>query len=279
MKWLAVLCCLLPVSAAAQTITAVNGPLASMARTLAGDAATVIYPVPDGTDPALWRPSVEQISDIQNSDLILLNGADFARWAAKTSLPRARTVVTSRAFEDTYITIAQGLTHSHGADGEHSHDGIAPNTWLDFAQAAQQAEAIAKGLKRVLPAESAQIDRRLAEMTEALMALDTRAKTLAGTRVVVAHGGLEYFTRAYALDATEIAWTPGQAPSAEDLARLDAAFGAQPPDIILWQTPPHPQAQAAAKARGLVSIVFDPGTDNLDRFVERMAENLAALAR
>lgn len=273
MRWLALFLALLGTPAATQTVTAVNGPLASMAKTLGGDAITVVYPVPEGTDPALWRPSIAEVAQIQASDLILLNGAEFARWTAKTSLPRARTVNTSRAFQDTYIATAEGLTHSHGNDGEHSHAGVAPLVWLDFDQAAQQVTAIATALKRLIPDQAGAIDSRLAALTQQLNDLHARASTFAGTQVLADHSGLEYFARAYGLQMTDIAWTPGQAPAPKDLARLSTTDAT----IILWQTAPHPKAEAATQAAGLTSVLFSPGTGSPDGFVARMVENLDRL--
>ncbi len=272
MRWLALLVALACTPVAAQTVTTVNGPLASMAKTLGGDAITVLYPVPPGIDPALWRPSIAQIAQIQSSDLILLNGAEFAKWTAKTSLPRARTVNTSRAFQDAYIATAQGLTHTHGNDGEHSHAGIAPLVWLDFSQAAQQAAAIATALKRLTPDQAAAIDSRLTTLTQQLNALHARASTFVGTKVLADHSGFEYFARAYDLRMTDIAWTPGQAPAPKDLARLTTDA-----KIILWQAPPHPEAEAATQAAGLTSVLFFPGTDNPEGFVAQMTENLDRL--
>jgi len=78
----------------------------------------------------------------KRADLIVLNGAGYAKWTAKVSLPLLRTVDTSKSFEDTLIAMTDEITHSHGPGGDHSHSGTAFTTWLDFSQAARQADRL-----------------------------------------------------------------------------------------------------------------------------------------
>src|SRR6056297_342411 len=170
---LLLLAAMLPGLAAAQdrpVVMAVNYPLAWMAERLAGDAAEVVLPVPPGVDPQFWRPGIAEISAIQSADLIVLNGAGFAAWTARVSLPRARSIDTSRGFHDRLIATGS-VTHSHGADGAHSHEGTAAYVWLDPALAALQARAVAEALTRALPGQAAAIAERLGALEADLAGL------------------------------------------------------------------------------------------------------------
>jgi zinc transport system substrate-binding protein len=60
----------------------------------------VTFPAPPDVDPAFRMPGSETIAAYQAADLILLNGADHAKWTSKVSLPRSRTENPSRAFRD-----------------------------------------------------------------------------------------------------------------------------------------------------------------------------------
>ena len=71
-------------------IAAVNYPLAYFAERLGGDAVEVLFPVPADRDPAFWRPKLAEIAAIQQADVIALNGAGYAGWTTKASLPRSR---------------------------------------------------------------------------------------------------------------------------------------------------------------------------------------------
>ncbi len=99
-------------------IFAVNYPLAYFAERIGGEDFEISCPVTDG-DPAFWKPSAEKLADIQNADLILLNGAGYASWAPAAGLPESATVISSRAFTDRYIHRAGDHGHGHG---DHGHD-------------------------------------------------------------------------------------------------------------------------------------------------------------
>ena len=128
------------------TIYVVNYPLQYFAERIGGDQVKVVFPVPADVDPAYWHPNLADISAYQKADLILLNGAGYAKWVNKVSLPRSKMVNTSRQFKDRYITTKEVMTHSHGTEGEHAHESLAFTTWLDLELAARQAKAIASAM-------------------------------------------------------------------------------------------------------------------------------------
>ena len=94
----------------------VNYPLKYFAKRIGGDHVRVNFPVPANVDPAYWNPDLANISDYQRADLILLNGAGYAKWTAKVSLPRSKMVDTSSQFKDRYMTTKEVMTHSHGGE-------------------------------------------------------------------------------------------------------------------------------------------------------------------
>jgi zinc transport system substrate-binding protein len=95
------------------------------AERIGGPHVKVTLQVPPDVDPVYWIPSIADISAYQQADLILLNGAGYAKWITKVSLPGSKTVDTSRSFKDRYITVKEVMTHSHGPEGEHAHEGLA----------------------------------------------------------------------------------------------------------------------------------------------------------
>ena len=76
-------------------IYVVNYPLEYFAAQLAPTGAEVELPVAAGVDPAFWNPSVAVIGDYQRADLIVLNGAGYARWTRYATLPEERIVVST----------------------------------------------------------------------------------------------------------------------------------------------------------------------------------------
>ena len=242
-------------------VVPVNYPLAYFAERLGGEAVDVRYPVPEGADPAFWEPSLSEIGSIQEADVIALNGAGFAQWTARVSLPRSATVNTTRALEDRYIRTEE-VTHSHGDGDEHSHEAIASHTWLDFAVAADQADALAAFMERRMPDLAGPIAENRVALHDDLMALDARARSVAAalrnTTILATHPVYQYFARAYGLTIESLEWEAGAMPSAEQWGALAALQTETDADTILWEAAPPDEALARAAEMGLRSVVFPP---------------------
>ena len=244
------------------TVVVVNYPLAYMAERIGGDLVRVDYPVPDGTDPAFWRPTPEDIGRIQAADLILLNGAGYAKWTATATLPESKIVVTSEAVEDRYVTVEGSVRHTHGPEGEHSHGEVAFTTWLDPTMAMAQATAVAEALTALLPVERATIMTNLGELIQDFEALDrglADAFDRFSSRVFIgSHPVYQYLARRYDLQMSSVHFEPDETPSDQawrDLERLRAASGAS---IMLWEAEPLPQTRDRLAAMGLRLAVFHP---------------------
>ena len=267
-------------------VVTVNYALSYFADRLGGGDVDVVFPVLEGVDPSFWRPGIADISTIQNADLIILNGAGFATWTTKASLPRSRIVDTSRGFEDRFIA-TETVTHSHGADGQHSHTGTASFTWLDQEQALLQAQAIASALEQRGLVEPDEIATRLAALTEDLRALDAaadRLRPLADGEVLIAtHPRYQYLARAYGLDIRSLEWEAGAAPDADQLAELRSLVDETGARVLLWEARPPEDARAAVTDLGLADVVFPTlataptGSDYLERFRTAVDDLAAAL--
>lgn len=268
------------------TVVTVNYALGYFAERLGGGAIEVVFPVPDGVDPSFWRPGISDISSIQGADLIVLNGAGFANWIAKASLPRSRIVDTSRGFADRLIA-TETVTHSHGPDGEHSHTGTASFTWLDQEQAVLQARAIAGALAQRGLVEADMIETRLAALVEDLRSMDAaaeRLRPLAEGKVLIAtHPRYQYLARAYGLNIRSLAWEAGTAPDADQLAELGQLADETGARVLLWEAQPPESARAAVRDLGLAEVVFptlatEPeGSDYTQRLRRAVDELWAAL--
>ncbi len=265
------------------TVVVVNYPLAYMAERIGGDLVRVDYPVPDGTDPAFWRPTPDDIGRIQAADLILLNGADYAKWTVTATLPESKIVVTSEVVENRYITVEGSVQHTHGPEGEHSHGEVAFTTWLDPTMAMAQATAVAEALTALLPVERATIMTNLGELIQDFEALDqglADAFDRFSSRVFLgSHPVYQYLARRYDLQMSSVHFEPDEAPSEQawrDLERLRAASGAS---IMLWEAEPLPQTGERLAAMGLRLAVFHPAGNRpaTGDYLSVMRSNIANL--
>ncbi|MEM7520496.1 MAG: metal ABC transporter substrate-binding protein [Pseudomonadota bacterium] len=242
-------------------IVAVNYPLAFMAERLVGSAAEVVFPVPKEVDPSFWRPTIADISMIQSADLILLNGAGFATWVDRVSLPRAKMVNTSAALEDQFI-VTKSITHSHGDGGEHSHEGLASYTWLDPLLAVAQAEAVASAILRRDLAPAAEVEAALDALRTEFGALDAANTALLSSAqdiaIIATHPRYQYLAKRYGLLVTSLEWEAGAMPSEAEQAELAAITSDTGARILLWEAAPPEPAIDVAAALGLKSVIFSP---------------------
>jgi ABC-type Zn uptake system ZnuABC Zn-binding protein ZnuA len=92
------------------TVYTVSYPMKYFAERIAANHAKVVFPAPADEDPAFWIPDLQTIGAYQQADLIILNGATYAGWIEKVSLPRSKLVNTSVKFGE-YLSEVQGPVH------------------------------------------------------------------------------------------------------------------------------------------------------------------------
>jgi zinc transport system substrate-binding protein len=264
-------------------IYVVNYPLKYFAEWIAGEHARVVFPAPADVDPAYWMPDAKTISEYQQADLILLNGANYAKWVNKVSLPRFRIVNTSAAFKDRYIEAAEILTHSHGTAGEHAHEALAFTTWIDFSLAAEQAKAIAQALSRKRPALEDIFQRNYQELEKDLLKLDRDMKTLVSKDpskpFMVSHPVYDYLARGYGLNIKSVHWEPDGVMDDRQLMELQNILKDHPAKWMIWEGEPVKKSVERLKIMGIKSLVFDPCgkvPDNGD-FLQIMRQNVENL--
>lgn len=243
-------------------VYAVNYPLKYFAERIGGPRVAVTLPLPPDVDPAYWEPGIAEIAAFQQADLILLNGAGYARWTGKVSLPRAKTVDTSRAIKDRYITTKEVTTHSHGAEGKHAHEALAFTTWLDPSLAARQAGAVYEALVRRRPELASEFQANLASLENDLLALDTRLKDIVSknpaTPVVFSHPVYDYLIRRYGMNARSVHWEPDEVPTGEQLKALKQVLAIHPAGWMIWEGTPDGASVEKLTALGIQDTVFDP---------------------
>ena len=267
------------------TIYTVNYPLAYFAERIAGEHADVIFPATANEDPAYWMPDAKTISAYQKADLILLNGADYASWVTKVSLPRFRMVNTSRGFTSQLIRTTEAVTHSHGPEGKHEHRSYAFTTWIDFTQAAQQAKAVMESLNRKRPELQLTFQKNYDRLANDLQALDRDIKEIVSKKqrqpFIASHPVYQYFTRRYGLNVQSVHWEPDQAPSRKQWSALKSMRRSHRARWMIWEGEPVRETAEQLKSMGLDSVVFDPCGNVPEKgdFMRVMRENVENLRR
>jgi zinc transport system substrate-binding protein len=265
------------------TVYVVNYPLQFFAERIGGEHVNVVFPAPADVDPAYWMPDTPTIAAYQQADLILLNGAGYARWVNKATLPRFRMVITSAGFKEQYIETAEIPTHSHGSEGEHAHESLAFTTWIDFSFAAKQAKAIAEALSRKRTDLRQIFQKNYAALEKDLIALDKTIKEVVSNNharpLVVSHPVYDYFARRYGLNIKSVHWEPDDLLTNEQMMGLKSILKEYPAKWMIWEGNPMKQSVERLKAIGIDSLVFDPCGNTPDQgdFLSVMRQNVENL--
>ena len=261
----------------------VNYPLAYFAERIGGELIDVHFPEING-DPAFWKPEAKDVRAFQGADLILLNGATYAKWTTKVSLPESKIVNTSASFRDRFIEVNENVAHQHGKDVDHSHAGTAFTTWLDLKQAERQATAIRDALIKLLPNSERAINNNFDALQRDLQALDTELKEISGkiekTPLVGSHPIYQYLARGYDLQIRSVSWEPDKMPDANGWAALAAIRKEHPSKIMLWESAPALPIADRLLEQGVASVVLDPCGNRPDEgdWLSVMRENISRLS-
>lgn len=265
------------------TIYTVNYPLQYFAQRIAGDHAQVIFPAPADVDPAFWTPDRETIGDYQRADLILLNGASYAAWVKKASLPREHQLDTSSAYRHDLITVKDADARKDGRAGGGRYDGVAFTTWLDMSQAVQQAEAITAALSRKQPEYSTDFENNMEALRKDLMGLDLdiqRVLAMKDSLILFASPPVyQYFARRYQVHIEDWAWAPDEVPDDGQWEKMRFAQEDFPAVWMLWAKQPLPEVVKKLDGLGIGVVVFDPCANRPEQgdFISVLQRNIANL--
>lgn len=261
----------------------VNYPLHYFAARIAGDHARVVFPAPGDVDPAFWEPSSEVVQAFQEADLILLNGADYAKWTRRASLAYSRIVVTSAAFRDQYLAREEVTVHSHGPEGEHEHGSTDFNTWLDPSLARQQARAICQALVVLLPEQQSVLESNGAALERDLSELEREFEEVFSELrrpLLASHPVYNYLARRYDLDLTSLHWEPEEMPEETQWRQLSDWLEEHRGALMIWEGTPSDAIAARLREEGVQFTVFHPCGNKPPRgdYVDTMKWNIAQIA-
>jgi zinc transport system substrate-binding protein len=236
--------------------------LAYFTERIGEEHVEVVLPVPPDMDPAFWEPDEEMVRKYQKADLIIVNGAGYAKWTRTVSLPMLRMVDTSRAYKEDLIHIETNVTHTHGPGGDHSHGGTAFTTWLDFSQAVMQAEAIYKVLVRKLSAQQEDLTNNFKKLQEDLLELDKQMIAIgdgtAQAPLFASHPIYQYLARRYNMNIRMMMWEPDEDPGEREWQHLQEVSKDHSAKWMIWESEPLAPSVDKLQDLGISSTVFAP---------------------
>ena len=240
-----------------------NGPvvvasttfLADIAQNVAGDRIQVESLLPFGADAHSYQPIPQDVAKIADSDLLIVNGAEFEHFLEN--------IIESAGGERTVVEASAGLSVRMDAENEH---GVDPHLWLDPNNVITYVENIRDGFVKFDPEGADVYAANAVAYIEQLLGLDNwitdQVESIPVERrlLVTNHDSLGYFAERYGFTVigTVVEGTSSNAaPSAQQMAALiDKIKASGAPAVFLDAAESSTLANQVASDTG-VTVVTD----------------------
>ena len=187
--------------------------LADWVRSVGGPAVEVSCLVGPGADAHVFTPSPADAQRVAQADLVVVNGLRFEGWLER--------LVKAAGYRGPVLVASQGIKPRPAGSGAD------PHAWQSLPHAVQYVENIRAALVAARPLAAADINRRAAEYTARLQALQAEALARLGSipddrrRVITSHDAFGYFSQAYGVRfIAPRGWSTDSEPSAAAVAGI-----------------------------------------------------------
>jgi zinc transport system substrate-binding protein len=194
--------------------------------------------------------------------MIVLNGAHYAKWIEKASLPQSKMINTSKKFKSRWIKLENNVTHTHGKEGGHTHTGTAFTTWLNPQLAVQQAQVVKNALSKLLPGYESEFTSNFTSLKKDLLDLDQSLVEVTQNKenvpLLASHPVYQYLQKRYSLNLRSVHWEPDEVPDEKDWKELKNILSDHKAKWMIWESEPVSVTIEKLKELGIQSIVFNP---------------------
>lgn len=252
-------------------VTASFYPMAYFAEEIGGEKATVKNITPSGAEPHDFEPTAQDITAIQNSKILVLNGIGFEPWYARiendvkqnnVQIVTASEGVSALAGEDPHSE--EEHTEEHAAEEEHANEAQDPHVWLSPVLAQKQVDNILKGYIAADPANEAYYRSNADALKKRLS--DLNAKYRSGLQactskdIVTSHTAFAYLAQEYGLHQVAISGlSSSEDPSTQKLAEVAEFARENNVQYIFFESLVSPRlSETIAQEVGAKTLVLDP---------------------
>jgi len=216
---------------------------AALVHELAGDTAEITTATTAYQDPHQIQARPSLIAKLRRADLAVCSGAGLEvgwmpmllRQAGNDAVQPGRPGYFEAAMQVHRLEVPNTVDRAMGD----IHPEGNPHVQMDPRRMATIATALTERLKQIDPAHTADYTARGADFSKrwqaAMIAWESKAKPLHGTRVVVHHRGWVYLFDWLGLqEAGDLEPKPGVPPSAGHLAELKTELATHPARMVIY---------------------------------------------
>jgi len=247
-------------------MVATTTDLASLARSVAGDLASVEVMIPPGADPESFEPRPSDLAKLKDAAIVIRVGLGYDHWLDKLlSLHGDKTIRRGGAgYVDASIGIplleVKGRSLDATGNDSHAHGLANPHYWLDPANAEIITGAIVEAISAIAPQSATIIaenrKRFLATLATSISDWERTLSPYRGAKLIAYHNTWPYFARRFRLDILDAIETKeGVPPSPARLAKLASVIREQKVRVILQEPfAPDDASQLLARRTGAALI-------------------------
>jgi zinc/manganese transport system substrate-binding protein/manganese/iron transport system substrate-binding protein len=275
--------------------------LADMVHNVGDDRVEVDALIPSGADPHTFELPPSAVQDIAEADIVFINGLGLEEGIED--------IVRTNA-EGPVIELTEGITVIAGPGGhedegddhadetpeagdhadedeDHAHEEGNPHMWLDPQLASRYVERIRDELEAIDPEGSgAYNDRAIAFLDEIGLLHEEFQDAVEdipedNRKLVTFHDAFHYLADRYSLEIVGVvAPSPGQEPSAEDIAELSETIEREDVPAVFKEPQFNSDVLDAAAEDANVQVLdllSDAYIDGVDSYIELMEFNMEQL--
>ena len=235
--------------------------LADITRNIAGDRVEVGSLLPVGVDPHSYQPTPEDVARIEQSKLLIINGAEYEHFL--------ESLLENAGGERETIEASAGLSVREEAESEH---GVDPHLWLDPNNVVTYVENIREALTHFDPDGAAtyqtNADAYINQLKDLHTWINEQVSQVPSEKrlLVTNHEALGYFSDHYGftiIGAVVPSVSSVASPSAGEMAELiDLIKSSGAPAIFLDEVENPALAQQIADETG-VAVITDLHLESL----------------
>lgn len=239
---------------------------ADMVRNVGGDRVAVDSLLPSGADVHTYELPPSRIAEVARADIVFLNGLQLEEQAGEIARTNAKGPV---------VELTEGLPVIDDN----------PHLWLDARLAMGYVERIRDELTNIDPDGRSVYEANAAMYLEELASLDLELEQAIDTipqadrRLITFHDAYVYLAQRYGLEVVAVvAPSPGQEPSARDIADLSDAIEGVP--AVFKEPQFNAQVlELVAEEQGVqvLDLLSDAYVDGVGTYIELMRFNMDQL--
>jgi zinc transport system substrate-binding protein len=224
---------------------------------------------PAGVEPHDYDPTPQDIVKLQESSMVVVNGAGFEPWLdrLKEELKDKTVIYTSEGIE-----LVQGVEEHEEEDHEEEEapepeeegEHLDPHVWLSPRLAKFQVDKILQGYVQIDPGNKALYEKNAQGLKQKLDELDSKFRSglssCSQRDFVTSHAAFGYLAKEYGLNQVAISGiSPDEEPSPAQLAEVTDFARENNVKYIFFETLLSPKlSETIAREVGAQTLVLDP---------------------